>query len=46
MGVKRMTFLIDEDGKIEAIFGGSEGVDKVRSKQHAEQIAKYWGLKL
>ncbi|MGY5857994.1 MAG: peroxiredoxin [Candidatus Thorarchaeota archaeon] len=46
IGVKRMTYLIDEDGKIEAIFGGSEGVDKVRSKQHAEQITNYWGLKL
>ena len=46
IGVKRMTFLIDEDGKIEAIFGGSEGIDKVRSKQHAEQITNYWGLKL
>ena len=46
IGVKRMTFLIDVDGKIEGIFGGSAGMDKVRSKQHAEQIANYWGLKL
>lgn len=46
MGVKRMTFLIDIDGKIEAIFGGSEGIDKVKSTQHASQITQYWGLKL
>ena len=46
MGVKRITYLIDEEGKIEAIFGGSEGVDKVRSSQHANQITNYWGLKL
>ncbi|MFW9809042.1 MAG: peroxiredoxin [Candidatus Thorarchaeota archaeon] len=45
-GVKRITFLIDEDGCIEEIFGGSEGSDKVRSNQHAEQIVGFWGLKL
>jgi len=46
MGVRRITYLISEDGKIEAIFGGSEGLDKVRSKEHADQIVNYWGLKL
>ncbi|MFQ5833623.1 MAG: peroxiredoxin [Candidatus Thorarchaeota archaeon] len=46
MGVKRVTFLIDEQGKIQAIFGGSEGLEKVRSSEHANQIAEYWGLKL
>lgn len=46
IGVKRVTFLIDENGKIEGIFGGSAGMDRVRSKQHAEQIVEYWGLKL
>ena len=46
MGVKRITFLIDEEGKIEGVFGGPEGVDKVRSKEHAKQIAGFWGLKL
>jgi peroxiredoxin Q/BCP len=46
MGVKRITYLIDEEGKIETIFGGSEGIDKVKSSKHAEQIASYWGLKL
>ncbi|MFW9913460.1 MAG: peroxiredoxin [Candidatus Thorarchaeota archaeon] len=45
-GVKRITYLIDEEGKIEAIFGGSEGQDKVRSSEHASQIMDYWGLKL
>ena len=46
MGVKRITYLIDEEGKIEGIFGGSEGVDKVKSSQHASQIVEFWGLKL
>jgi peroxiredoxin Q/BCP len=46
IGVKRVTYLIDEKGKIEAIFGGSEGLEKVKSSEHAEQIANYWGLKL
>lgn len=45
-GTKRITYLIDEDGKIEAIFGGSEGMDKVRSKEHADQLMNFWGLKL
>jgi peroxiredoxin Q/BCP len=46
MGVKRITYLIDEEGKIEGIFGGQEGIDKVKSSKHAEQIASFWGLKL
>jgi peroxiredoxin Q/BCP len=46
MAVKRITYLIDEDGKIEAIFGGSEGLERVKSRQHADQIASFWGLKL
>ncbi len=46
MGVRRITYLVGEDGKIEAIFGGSEGLEKVKSRQHADQIANYWGLKL
>ncbi|MFW9787188.1 MAG: peroxiredoxin [Candidatus Thorarchaeota archaeon] len=45
-GTKRITYLIDENGKIEGIFGGSEGTDKVRSKKHAEQLVDFWGLKL
>jgi peroxiredoxin Q/BCP len=43
---KRITYLIDEEGKIEGIFGGEEGMDKVRSKEHAEQLTNFWGLKL
>ena len=43
---KRITYLIDEKGIIEGIFGGSQGLDKVRSKEHAEQLANFWGLKL
>ncbi len=46
LGVKRVSFLIDEEGKIEGIFGGSEGLDKVKTSQHAEQIINFWGLKL
>lgn len=46
MGVKRITYLIDEGGKIEGIFGGSEGLDKVNSRKHADQIVNFWGLKL
>ena len=46
IGVKRITYLIDEEGKIEAIFGGSEGLDKVRSSEHAGQILGHWGLQL
>ena len=46
LGVKRITYLINEEGIIETIFGGSEGIDKVRSSKHAEQIASFWGLKL
>jgi len=46
MGVKRITFLVDEEGKIEVVFGGSDGIDKVRSKDHADQIVNFWGLKL
>ncbi|MFW9975400.1 MAG: peroxiredoxin [Candidatus Thorarchaeota archaeon] len=46
MGVKRITYLISEDGKIETIFGGSEGLEKVKYRQHAEQIVNHWGLNL
>ncbi|MFW9958256.1 MAG: peroxiredoxin [Candidatus Odinarchaeota archaeon] len=46
LGVQRITFLIDEEGKIEGIFGGPEGIDKVNSSKHAEQIVNFWGLKL
>ncbi|MHA2380140.1 MAG: peroxiredoxin [Candidatus Thorarchaeota archaeon] len=46
MGVKRITYLIDEDGKIEGIFGGSEGLERVNSRDHADQIVNFWGLRL
>jgi peroxiredoxin Q/BCP len=46
LGVQRVTFLIDEEGKIEGIFGGSVGSDKVRTSKHAEQIANFWHLNL
>jgi peroxiredoxin Q/BCP len=36
MGVLRTTFLIDEAGKIAHI------IDKVKSKEHAQQILKLW----
>ncbi len=46
LGIERTTFLIDENGKIEGIFGGPEGIEKVKTKEHAEQVISFWGLKL
>lgn len=42
--VSRITFLIDENGEIEGIFGGNEGVDKVKTSVHAQQIIDFWKL--
>ena len=38
MGILRTTFLINEKGKIDHI------IDKVESKNHAEQIIETWGI--
>lgn len=38
MGLKRTTFLINEDGKIHHIIKG------VKTAEHSEQILKYWDL--
>ena len=38
MGILRTTFLINEDGKIAGV------IDKVESKNHAQQILDVWGL--
>ena len=46
LGVQRITFLIDCEGRVEAIFGGSEGKEKVNSNNHAEQIITHWKLQL
>ncbi len=46
LGIERTTFLIDEKGKIEGIFGGPEGIEKVKTKTHADQIINFWELKL
>jgi peroxiredoxin Q/BCP len=46
MGIDRTTFLIDEKGKIEGIFGGPEGIDKVKTAEHADQVIDFWKLKL
>ncbi|MHA2025490.1 MAG: peroxiredoxin [Candidatus Thorarchaeota archaeon] len=46
LGIVRTTFLIDETGKIEGIFGGTEGIEKVKTQEHADQVIKFWGLKL
>jgi peroxiredoxin Q/BCP len=46
MGIERTTFLVDEKGKVEGIFGGPEGIEKVKTKEHAEQVVKFWGLSL
>ncbi|MHA1331525.1 MAG: peroxiredoxin, partial [Candidatus Hodarchaeales archaeon] len=40
--VSRVTFLINEEGIVEGIFGGSEGAEKVKTSQHAKQIADFW----
>ena len=40
--VARVTFLVNEEGKIESIFGGGEGTDKVNTTEHATQIIDYW----
>ncbi|UCE11949.1 MAG: peroxiredoxin [Candidatus Thorarchaeota archaeon] len=46
MGIVRTTFLIDENGKIEAIFGAGQGLQKVKTKEHGTQLAEFYGLKL
>lgn len=38
MGIKRFTFLINEDGTIHHV------IKKVRAKDHANQILEKWGL--
>jgi thioredoxin-dependent peroxiredoxin len=45
LGVKRVTYLIDEEGIVEGIFGG-DAEEKVKSSEHAKQISQFWGLKL
>jgi len=42
--VSRITFLIDENGRIEGIFGGTGGLDKVKTVEHAQQIIDFWSL--
>ena len=46
LGIVRTTFLIDEKGVIEGIYGGPEGIEKVKTKEHADQVIKFWDLKL
>ena len=46
LGIVRTTFLIDEKGIIEGIYGGPEGTEKVKTKEHADQVIKFWDLKL
>ncbi len=46
MGIERTTFLIDENGNIEGIFGGSSGIEKVNTKEHANQVIKFWNLRI
>ncbi len=45
MGIQRTTFLIDENGKIEDVFGPN-GVEKVKTKEHADQVIEHWNLSL
>ena len=46
LGIVRTTFLIDEKGVVEGIYGGPEGIEKVKTKTHADQVIKFWNLKL
>ena len=47
MGIERTTFLIDEKGKIAKIIGKHpDGIEKVDTKEHAEQVIRVWNLKL
>jgi len=41
--VARITYLMDEEGKIEGIFG-VEGHEKVKAAEHADQIIQFWEL--
>ncbi len=41
--VARITYLINEEGLIEGIYG-AEGHDKVKSAEHANQIIDFWKL--
>ncbi|MEM4734588.1 MAG: peroxiredoxin [Candidatus Thorarchaeota archaeon] len=45
MGIERTTFLIDENGRIAGVFGPN-GIEKVDTKRHAEQVISYWKLKM
>ncbi len=45
MGIERTTFLIDEDGKVQGVFGPT-GLEKVKTKEHADQVLNFWGLKI
>ncbi|MHA1972703.1 MAG: peroxiredoxin [Candidatus Hodarchaeales archaeon] len=40
--VSRVTFLVNENGIVEGIFGGPIGIEKVKTSHHAEQIAEFW----
>ena len=46
LGIVRTTFLINEKGLVEGIFGGPEGIEKVKTKTHADQVINFWKLKL
>lgn len=41
--VSRITYLINEEGSIEGIFG-IDGHEKVKAKEHSNQIIKFWKL--
>ncbi len=41
--VSRITYLINEEGLIEGIFG-TDGHEKVKAKEHSSQIIKFWKL--
>jgi len=45
MGLERTTFLVNEEGKIEEIFGGPGGLEKVKTLTHGNQILEFYHLK-
>ncbi len=42
--VARITYLINEEGIIEGIFGGNEGHEDVKTSEHADQLINFWKL--
>ena len=44
--IVRIIFMIGEKGKIEGIFTGPEGIEKVKTNEHTDHFVKFWDLRL